>query len=100
MLGATTPADPLLIPDRFCDNEFIPQSTTPPLTTQPQGLGDIVASALSSVGITEARVAAWLGGECNCAARRSKLNRLGAWASSFLSGTPTEPIESIIQEDG
>jgi len=99
MLGATTPPDPVLTPDRFCNNEFISQSTTTPLTTQPQGLGDVVASALSSVGITEARVAAWLGGECNCAARRAKLNRLGAWASAFLTGTPTEPIESMIQED-
>jgi hypothetical protein len=99
MLGAIAPPDPVLIPDRFCDSDFIPQPTTAPLTTQPAGLGDVVSSALSAIGITEERVQAWLGGECGCAARRAKLNRLGAWASSFLTGTPTEPIESMIQEE-
>ncbi len=47
------------------------------------GLGDLVKSALSLVGITEERVTAWLG-KCGCAERREKLNRLGAWAQRVL----------------
>lgn len=50
------------------------------------GLGDRIKQALSSVGITEERVSGWLGAPCNCDERVQKLNRLGDWASSILSG--------------
>lgn len=44
-------------------------------------LGDALAAILTAVGITEARVTAWLGGrECGCASRRRWLNRWGVLA--------------------
>jgi hypothetical protein len=44
----------------------------------PPGLGDRLASALESIGITKARVSAALGvKDCGCAERQSKLNALG-----------------------
>lgn len=47
-------------------------------------LGDIVAKALSSVGITEDRVSAWIGAPCGCGERQQKLNELGWWARRAL----------------
>ena len=41
------------------------------------GLGDYVASALFSIGITKERVAAIVGGPCGCSERAEKLNQLG-----------------------
>ena len=41
------------------------------------GLGDMVASALSAVGITKERVAAAVGKPCGCAKRQAALNELG-----------------------
>ena len=44
-------------------------------------LGDALAWLLRGIGITEARVSAWLGGgDCGCASRRRWLNRAGALA--------------------
>ena len=96
MLGATRPADPVVNPDHFCLGVYTPPLPTTPTTPAPRGFGDVIASALSAVGITEERVSAWVGGECQCAARKAKLNRLGAWAASFLKGTPTEEITTMI----
>jgi hypothetical protein len=42
-----------------------------------QGLGDIVAAGLSSVGITKERVSNLVGGDCGCAKRQEQLNALG-----------------------
>lgn len=42
------------------------------------GLGDLVKSGLSAVGITEERVSKLLGRPCGCGARAEALNRLGA----------------------
>lgn len=50
------------------------------------GLGDIVANALSKVGITEERLSGWLGRPCGCRKRRDKLNKLGEWAKRVLLG--------------
>jgi hypothetical protein len=98
MLGATKPDDPVTDPNPFCESGYIsPVVTTAPQAEAPRGFGDMIASALSAVGITEERVSAWVGGECGCAARKEKLNRLGAWATSFLSGSPTEKIEDMIE---
>ena len=41
------------------------------------GLGDMVASALSAVGITKERVSAAIGKPCGCAKRQAALNELG-----------------------
>lgn len=53
-------------------------------------LGDAVASALSSVGITPERVSEWLGQPCGCAERKEKLNNLSRWAKQ----TTKESLES------
>lgn len=50
-------------------------------------LGDHVHDALSAVGITPARVAAWLGRSCGgCEERRQRLNALGAWVARWAAG--------------
>lgn len=41
------------------------------------GLGDIVASGLSAIGITKERVSDLAGGDCGCQKRQEALNRLG-----------------------
>lgn len=41
------------------------------------GLGDIVKSGLSAIGITEERVSKALGKPCGCGKRAEKLNELG-----------------------
>ena len=41
------------------------------------GLGDMVASALSAVGITKERVSKAIGKPCGCAKRQEALNDLG-----------------------
>lgn len=48
------------------------------------GLGDTVAAALESVGVTHERVERWLGRECGCRERQEKLNALGNWAVRTL----------------
>jgi hypothetical protein len=97
MLGATKPEDPVLDPDQFCTGPYIAPVAPTPRQQSPRGFGDLIASALSAVGVTQERVSSWIGGECGCAARQEKLNRLGAWAASFLSGAPTEQIENMIK---
>ena len=42
-----------------------------------KGLGDMVSDALSSVGITKERVSKAVGGDCGCAKRQEKLNKIG-----------------------
>ena len=44
---------------------------------RPAGLGDKVASALESIGITKERVSSALGRDCGCAKRQAALNELG-----------------------
>ena len=41
------------------------------------GLGDMVASGLSAVGITKERVSKLVGGDCGCDKRQEALNALG-----------------------
>ena len=41
------------------------------------GLGDMVASGLSAIGITKERVSAVVGGDCGCTKRQEALNELG-----------------------
>lgn len=42
-----------------------------------KGLGDLVAAALSAVGITKERVSKAIGRPCGCGKRQEKLNELG-----------------------
>ena len=42
-----------------------------------RGLGDMVSSALSAVGITKERVSAAIGRPCGCAERQEALNDIG-----------------------
>lgn len=66
-------------------------------------LGDAVHEALARLGITDERVAAWVGRECGgCRRRQDKLNALGQWAARVLRGRAdraVEYLESLIRED-
>lgn len=70
-------------------------------------LGDLVEKALQKVGITEARVSAFLGPNCGCKKRKEKLNQLGAWAQRVFNGDANasefpdqQEVESIPQVGG
>lgn len=55
----------------------INENTTP---DQYVGLGDVVESALTAVGITQDRFKQWFGlQECNCTERKRFLNKLFKW---------------------
>jgi hypothetical protein len=41
------------------------------------GLGDMVASGLSAIGVTKERVSKAVGGDCGCHKRQEALNELG-----------------------
>lgn len=49
-------------------------------------LGDLIETALSSVGVTSARVEEWVGSPCGCQERKQKLNALDAWARRVARG--------------
>ena len=68
---------------------------------QSRGLGDVVESALSSVGITSERVEKWLGRPCGCKQRKDKLNKLSSWASGIISGKTENAVSHLdeIMED-
>lgn len=51
--------------------------THPAYPKQKPGLGDMVASGLSAVGITKERVSKLVGGDCGCKKRQEALNALG-----------------------
>lgn len=63
----------------------------------PLQLGTAVSQALSLVGVTEDRVAAWLGRPCGCKRRKRKLNELSDWAYTVLRGAP--PTEAVAELD-
>lgn len=63
-------------------------------------LGDKVEAALKLVGVTEERVTRWAGRPCGCAARKERLNQLGAWARRVLGGQTeraAELLDTIIE---
>lgn len=60
-------------------------------------LGDLIESALKTVGITSERVERWLGVPCGCAARRDALNNLTNWANRVQSGK-VENAEGYLEE--
>jgi len=49
-------------------------------------LGDYVAYALSTIGVTPHRVTRWLKKDCGCKKRQKKLNDIHQWAIDALSG--------------
>lgn len=53
------------------------------------GLGDMVKSALSSVGITEERVSKATGRPCNCGKRAAAMNAFGAKYLGLPPGSQT-----------
>ena len=53
-------------------------------------LGDHAEKAFATVGITKERVEKWIGGKCGCEERKQKLNRIGAWVASVLTGGRNE----------
>jgi hypothetical protein len=56
--------------------------------TQP-GLGDIVKSALSAIGVTEGRVSKLLGKPCGCGKRAEAMNEWGRKLG--IGGKPENP---------
>lgn len=66
------------------------------------GLGDLIESALSSVGLTHTRVEQWLGRPCGCEERQEKLNALTYWAARIAKGQlhkAHEYLSSILEGD-
>lgn len=60
-------------------------------------LGDRVANALATVGVTSERIERWLGTPCGCEERQVKLNQLHAWASRVFRGK-IERAEHFLNE--
>lgn len=54
----------------------------------------MVEASLSSVGITKARLAALLGGDCGCCERQQKLNELGHKYLGIGHPTPSGPLDA------
>lgn len=59
--------------------------------TPPPGLGDYVANALSSVGITKERVEAVVGGPCGCSERQAAMNAAAAKWLGMSPGSTAPP---------
>lgn len=59
------------------DHPAYPKTQRPDATPPKPGLGDMVASGLSAIGITKERVSAAIGKPCGCAKRQAALNELG-----------------------
>lgn len=64
--------------------------THPAYPSKRQGLGDMVKSGLSAIGITEERVSKALGRPCGCGRRREALNAMGRKFGIGVSPRPTE----------
>jgi hypothetical protein len=58
-------------------DRLVVDETHPVYPRAKPGLGDIVASGLSAIGITKERVSAAIGKPCGCAKRQAALNELG-----------------------
>ena len=86
----------------FSDKSLEAKKEREQLRPRKKLFGDIVETALSSVGITEDRVSEWLGQPCGCKERKEKLNRLDAWARRVASGKLADAknyLEKIIGSD-
>lgn len=58
-------------------------------------LGNVIASALSSLSLSQDRVERWLGRPCHCQERIDKLNALDRWARRVLSGKVQQAKEYL-----
>jgi hypothetical protein len=58
-------------------DEITVDETHPAYPRSRPGLGDMVKSGLSAIGITKERVSAVVGGDCGCHKRQEALNELG-----------------------
>ena len=56
-----------------------------------RGLGDMVSSSLSAIGITKQRVEAVVGGPCGCGERAAWLNEAGAKWLGLPPGSTAPP---------
>ena len=54
------------------------------------GLGDLIESALSTVGITPDRVTKLIGRDCGCKKRKEWLNRITLWSKKVPTLDPEE----------
>ncbi len=61
-----------------------------------KGLGDVIETALSSVGITPESVKEWLGDCGGCRKRKAAFNRLSDWANRLISGKVSQ--EDAVKE--
>lgn len=71
--------------------DFEPTRESPPKSSW--GLGTVIETALSAVGITEERVSKLLGAPCGCSERRKKLDAISRWAAAKLGLAEFEQIE-------
>ena len=58
--------------------DFLVRASGSFTSRQPPGLGDMVASGLSALGITKERVSKLAGGDCGCQKRQDAMNDIGA----------------------
>lgn len=49
-------------------------------------LGDIIASALKTIGVDSGKMESWIGAPCGCEERQEKLNSLSLWAKRVMAG--------------
>ena len=64
-------------------------------------LGDLIESALQSVGVTSELVGQWVGKPCNCIERKQRLNALSNWAIRIMqgkNGRAKEHLEELISD--
>ena len=61
-------------------------------------IGDLVASALSSVGITEERVSSLLGRPCGCSGRRARMNQAGYLVQFKAARAATAAYRAVMGE--
>jgi hypothetical protein len=69
--------DPSSLVCRVCGAIVSSPNTRRNCGNPPPGLGDMVSSALSAVGITKERVSAAIGRDCGCKGRQEALNAIG-----------------------
>ncbi len=62
---------------------------------QPKGLGDLIATALTFIGLEPDHMERWLGRPCGCEERKERLNQLTFWARRVLAGKTDKAIEYL-----
>lgn len=62
----------------------------------PLRLGSLIAAGLMYVGVTEERVKKFIGKDCGCAARKSKLDAVGEGVTNAIQATANRAIDAIV----